>query len=252
MPDLHDALSRLAADAQWPQTPELAAPVRAAIEAQPATPPHSGLRGWWSARRRSRARRPLLAALLALVVGGGVLAAPGTGSGLLERLGLKNATVTKVQRLPATALGRELDLGERVASIAAARRLADFVALRPAALGPPAEVYVDDSVITFVYRSASGQPILFTQVPGSAGRYVQKFVTADTRRVRIAGTPGLLLRGPHVVFFDGAGAGAEPRMQEARLAKNTLMWERDGLLLRLEAEQPVGELVRIARSVRVG
>ncbi len=41
-------------------------------------------------------------------------------------------------------------------------------------------------------------------------------------------------------------------MQEARLAKNTLMWERDGLLLRLEAEQPVGELMRIARSVRAG
>jgi hypothetical protein len=227
--------------------------VRAAIEAQPAAR-QTGLRGWWSARCRSRSGRPLLAALLALVVGGGVLAAPGTGSGLLERLGLKNATVTKVQRLPATALGRELDLGERVASLAAARRLADFAPLRPAALGRPAEVYVDDGVITSVYRSGSGRPILFTQVPGSAGRYVQKFVTADTRRVRIAGTPGLLLRGPHVVFFDGDGdgPGAEPRMQEARLAKNTLMWERDGLLLRLEAEQPAGELVRIARSVRAG
>ncbi len=38
-------------------------------------------------------------------------------------------------------------------------------------------------------------------------------------------------------------------MQEARLARNTLMWERDGLLLRLEAEQPARELVRLARSV---
>jgi hypothetical protein len=251
MPDLnlHDALSRLAADAQWPQTPELAAPVRAAIEAQPVQP--TGLRGWWRARARSRSRRPLLAALVALVVGGGVLAAPGTGSGLLEHLGLRNATVTKVQRLPATALGRELDLGERVASIADARRLAGFAPLRPAALGAPTEVSVDDGVVTFAYVARSERPILFTQVPGSAGRYVQKFVTADTRRVRIGGRPGLLLRGPHVVFFD-SGRGGEPRMQEARLAKNTLMWERDGLLLRLEAEQPVGELVRIARSVRAG
>jgi hypothetical protein len=38
-------------------------------------------------------------------------------------------------------------------------------------------------------------------------------------------------------------------MQETRLAKNTLLWERDGLLLRLEADQPADELVRIARSV---
>jgi hypothetical protein len=88
-------------------------------------------------------------------------------------------------------------------------------------------------------------------VPGSAGRYVQKFVTRDTQRVRIDGAPGLVLRGPHAVFFDPRGAG-ETRVQEARLAKNTLMWERDGLLLRLEAEQPVGELIRLARSVRTG
>ena len=247
VPDrLHDALSRLAAEAQWPPAPELAAPVRAKIEAQPAAP--GGLRGWW--RSRARSRRPLLAALLALLVGGGVLATPGTGSGLLERLGLKNARVTKVDRLPPTVLGRRLSLGERVASPAAAQRLAGFDLLRPAALGAPAEVYVDDGVVTFTYRARSGRPILFTQVPGSAGRYVQKLVRVNTRRVRIAGAPGLLLRGPHVVFFDRGGA--RPRMQEARLAKNTLMWERDGLLLRLEAEQPVGELVRIARSVRAG
>ena len=245
MPErLPAALRRLADDAHWPPTPDLAAPVRAAIE---AAPPPAAAR-WWRRRARSRSRRPLLAALLALLVGGGVLAAPGTGSGLLERLGLKNATVTKLQRLPATALGRRLDLGERVRSPAAAQRLAGFALLRPAALGAPGEVYVDDGVVTFAYRARSGRPILFTQVPGSAGRYVQKFVTRDTRRVRIAGVPGLLLRGPHAVFFDGDGD--QPRIQQARLARNTLVWERDGLLLRLEAEQPVGELVRIARSVR--
>ena len=44
--------------------------------------------------------------------------------------------------------------------------------------------------------------------------------------------------------------GGDTRVQESRLAKNTLMWERGELLLRLEAEQPVGELLRIARSVR--
>ena len=199
----------------------------------------------------SRSRRPLLAALVALVAGGGVLAAPGVGSGLLERLGLRNASVTQVQRLPPAAIGGPLDLGQRY-TLADARRIAGFALLRPAALGAPREVYVDDGVVTFAYRARSGKPILFTQVPGSAGRYVQKFVTESTRRVRIGGRPGLLLRGPHVVFFDDRGdsGGEDPGMQEARLAKNTLMWERDGLLLRLEAEQPARELVRLARSVR--
>lgn len=240
MADLPDALSRLAAETQWPRTPELAGSVRAVIEAQPAAGP--------GPRRRSR--RPLLAALLALVVGGGVLASPGVGSGLLERLGLRNATVQKVERLPPTALGGSLALGERH-TLASARRVAGFALLRPAALGAPREVYVEAGVVTFVYRARSGRPILFTQVPGSAGRYVRKFVTADTRRVRIDGLPGLLLRGPHAVFFDPRGGG-DTRVQEARLAKNTLMWERGGLLLRLEAQQPVGELVRLARSVRAG
>ncbi len=241
MAELHDALTRMAAETAWPATPQLAGSVRAAIEASPACGPVSP--------RRRGGRRPLLAALLALVVGGGVLAAPGVGSGLLERLGLRNATVTQVQRLPPTALGASLALGERH-TLAGARRVAGFALLQPAALGAPREVYVDDGVVTFVYRARSGRPILFTQVPGSAGRYVQKFVTETTRRVRIAGRPGLLLRGPHAVFFDARGG--DTRVQEARLAANTLMWERDGRLLRLEAHQPAGELIRLARSVRAG
>ena len=233
MTDLHEALTRLAADMVWPPTPELGARVRTTIEATP--PPR-------------RSRRPLLAALLALLVGGGVLAAPGTGSGLLERLGLRDAEVTKVQKLPPTSLGRGLDLGERTPP-AGARQAAGFDLLRPAALGAPREVYVDAGAVTFVYRARSGAPILFTQVQGSAEPYVQKFVTADTRRVRIDGVPGLLLQGPHTVFFDDRGRGTT-RVQEPRLSKNTLLWERDGLLLRLEADQPPNELVRIARSVQ--
>ena len=48
MAELHEALTRLAADATWPPTPELAARVRTAIETQPA--PRRGVRG----RRRPR------------------------------------------------------------------------------------------------------------------------------------------------------------------------------------------------------
>jgi hypothetical protein len=236
MAELHDALTRLAADAQWPPTPDLAVSVRAAIEAQPTV------------RRGPRSRRPLLAALVALCVGGGVVGAAGAGAELLERLGLRNASITKVRELPPTALGTRLELGERT-TLSDARRTAGFDLLLPAALGAPREVYRDAGIVTLVYRARSGRPILFTQVPGSAGRYAQKFVTQATRRVRVGGDPGLLLRGPHAVFFDPSGAG-EPRVQEARLAKNTLLWERAGLLLRIEAEQPLGELLRIARSVR--
>lgn len=238
MPDLHDRLERLAADARWPPTPDLAAGVRTAIESMPAPEPAR-----WS---RRRTRRPLLAALLALVAGG-ALAAPGVGSGLLERLGLKGASVTQVRELPPAALGGPLALGDRY-SLADARRIAGYELVRPAALGAPREVYVDGDAVTFVYRARSGRPILFMQLPGSTGRYVQKLVTARARRVRIGGRPGLLLRGRHSVVFERPGGG--PVVAEPRLAKNTLLWERGNLLLRVEAEQPSGELLRIARSVR--
>lgn len=233
---LHDALTRLAADATWPVTPELAGRVRAAIDAEPVP------------QRRRRRRRPLLAALLALVVGGGVLAAPGVGSGLLERLGLRHASIAKVKHLPAIALGQRLRLGERT-TLAAAQREAGVRLLYPAALGSPREIYADrGGVVTVLYRARSGRPILFSQIPGSARGFVQKFVTSDTQRVRIAGAPGLLLQGDHGVIF--AARGGSARYEPPRLAKSTLMWERDGLLLRLEADQPLGELVRIAGSVR--
>ncbi len=158
--------------------------------------------------------------------------------------------MTKVRELPRTGLGEQLRLGERTTP-AAARRAAGAALLRPAALGRPREIYLDDGVVTFLYRARSARPILFTQVPGGAGRYVEKFVTRDTRRVRVGGAPGLLLTGPHAVLF-APSDGGEMRVQQPRLAKNTLMWERDGRLLRIEAEQPLGELLRIARSVRPG
>lgn len=236
MPELHERLEQLAADVRWPATPDLAAGVRQAIESAPEAP-----------AGRLRARRPLLAALLALVVGGGALAAPGVGSELLQRLGLKGATVTQVRVLPPAALGGPLALGTRY-SPADAARVAGYDLVRPAALGDPAEVYADRDAVTFVYRARSGRPILFTQVPGSTRRYVQKFTTGRTRRVQVGGQPGLLLRGRHVVLFDRPGGG-EPVVVEPRLAKNTLLWERGELLLRLEAEQPAAELLRIARSV---
>jgi hypothetical protein len=236
MPDLHERLTQLAADARWPPAPDLAPAVRAAIEAGPAVRER---------RRRWRSRRPLLAALAALVAGG-TLAAPGVGSQLLERLGLRGATVTQVRTLPPARLGGPLALGARH-SLADARRLVDYALVAPAALGAPAEVYVDRDVVAFVYRTRSGAPLLFLQVPGSTQRYIQKLVTQRARRVQVAGGPGLLLRGPHTVLFDRPGGGTV--VAESRLAKSTLLWERGHLLLRLEAEQPAGELLRLARSV---
>ena len=102
--------------------------------------------------------------------------------------------------------------------------------------------------MTFVYRARSGPAD-----PLHAGAGQRPALRAEVRHRRHAAGAdrrgaGLLLQGQHAVFFDDRGRGGATRVQEPRLAKNTLLWERDGLLLRLEADQPAGELVRIARS----
>lgn len=247
MPELEDRLRALAARATWPQDPDLVAPVIAAIRTGAAPAPGGG------ARRPARAtvlrHRLALAtgAGLAVPIAGSLAAGPGVRSDLLERLGLKNATVTRVDRLPATPLGRSLHLGGRV-TLAVAQESAGFPLRRPAALGAPDEVYLDRGVITFLYRTRGARPLLFSQVRGSTGPFIQKLTVESARRVTISGAPGLIIRGPHVVRFEQPGRGG--RDAPARLAATTVLWEPGPLLLRLEGERPAAELLRIARSVR--
>ena len=255
MSELHDRLSALAADAQWPATPDLAPRVRAAIADGVAPAPAKRRGRLWAGRagrgrlRLALARQPaavLVAALLALVVAGLLATAPGVRSALLRTLGLEHAQVTRVERLPQTTLGARLALGERY-TLAAARKRAGFALRRPTALGTPEEVFIDRGAVTFVYGAPSGRLILFQQVPGSARPYIQKFAKVF-RRVDVAGVPGLLVKGQHVTIFDQRPGGR--REERSRLAKTTLLWERDGLLLRLEANLSEEELLGIARSVR--
>jgi hypothetical protein len=197
-------------------------------------------------RERRPAATVLVGAVIALVVAGSLATAPGVRSALLRSLGLEHAQVTRVERLPRTTLGTRLALGGRH-TLAAARKRAGFELRSPATLGTPDEVYIDRGAVTFVYGERSGRLILFQQVPGSARPYVEK-LAQSFERVHVDGVPGLLVKGPHVTIFDQRPGGH--REEPSRLAKTTLLWERHGLLLRLEADLPGKELLRIARSVR--
>lgn len=240
MPEVSYRLRALAADTPWPATPDLAAAVTAAIESSPRAAPGRPPR-----LARSRLPAPALAAaLLAIVLAAGLVAAPGVRSELLERLGLKHATVTRVKRLPPTTLDTRLGLGVRV-SPARARDAAGFELRRPAALGAPDAVYSDRGAVTFTYGVT--RPVLFTQVRGTARPFVSKLVTRTSERVDISGASGLVIEGDHVVIFKPSRGAI--RDSPSRLAATTVLWERDGLLLRLEGERPPSELVRIARSV---
>ena len=214
--ELERRLEALGRDLEWPPTPDLAGAVAAQLrEGGP----------------RRRARRPRLALALALVLAlvpaGGALA---FGDEVLEWLGLASVEVRRAPALPADARRPALaELGTRV-SLAGAEARAGFRPLLPRPLGPPEEVRERDGVVTLVY---DGGAVLLAQLRGRLDRaLVGKTVTPGTEVRRVPG--GFFVSGPEHAYLyrrPSGGVGEDRPF----LAGPTLVVERRGVLLRLEA-----------------
>jgi hypothetical protein len=73
---------------------------------------------------------------------------------------------------------------------------------------------------------------------------------AEIETVRVGDHPGYWISGaPHAVFFVCYDAG-ECREERYRLAGNVLVWERDGITLRLESSLSRADAVTIGESMR--
>lgn len=151
----------------------------------------------------------------------------------------------------------------RVASVEAASREAGFTVLVPSALGPPDEVYVSSTpqvVQAFlVYASRPGIPasaqtgigVLVTEAKGSFDfALLGKLAGPGTKTEQLAvdGRPAIWIEGLHQFFYRTPG-GAFVN-DTVRLSGNVLVWNRDDLLVRVEADLPRDEVVRIASSLR--
>ena len=75
------------------------------------------------------------------------------------------------------------------------------------------------------------------------GGTIEKYVRIEQRveRVEVDGEPGIWVEGRHVVF--------EP-FGLPRLSGNVLLWEQEGLTLRLEGRFTKEQALDLARSVR--
>lgn len=239
MTELERALVELGAELAYPPTPNLVPAVRARIPERPA-------RAW---------RRPVAIALAVLAVAvGAVLAVPQARTAVLKWLGLEGVTIQRVPRLPnVRAVGP--DLGERV-TLVKARKSVPYRVLVPAELPERADVYLHSppppgGEVSLVFRSREGRVLILSQFRGQAVPFIQKSVGPGTRiePVTVVGARGVWLAGrPHtLVYLDSHGT---MRQDTLRLAGNTLLWERGGLLLRLEGLLTKEEALRIARSVR--
>ena len=247
MTELERALVGLGGELAFPETPDLSERVLGRLALEPSEP-----------RRRRRALVLVLAVLAVAVAA--AMAVPQARTAILEFFRLRGATVERVETLPRVPPATEttLDLGRPLPGTRAD-------VLIPAALGPPDAAYADDEDygrrLTLVYEPGPGVPespytgvgILVSEFLGEgATRYVEKLAEAGTRieRLQVGAYPALWLEGgPHIVFFEKEGRVFE---DEGRLAGNTLLVERDEMLVRIEGEISRERAVEIAESLELG
>jgi hypothetical protein len=263
MAELESELTELRV--QWPQTPDIGAVVSERL----AAPEPAGRSP--RALPRVRRRRLLAGALAALLaVGGGLAASPAARSAILEFLGLRGAKIERREPDAPTPPARRADLGAdlglgRAMTLEQARSAAGFSVIVPELdpLGAPDAVYFQDGSpeggrVSLVYgprpgiarAATTGAGVLVTEFRAQATPLIQKSAGATTRvrRLTVDGEPAFFLEGAHgFAFLD---ENDNTTFEDQRLAGNTLLVERAGLLLRIEGDISQAAAVRIARSTR--
>jgi hypothetical protein len=158
--------------------------------------------------------------------------------------------------------GAALGLGQRT-SLVEARTQAGFPLLVPSALGPPDAVYVlNPNQVSLVYGARPGLPAapqaanvgaLFTVYRATIDQQLLfgKGVPPGARveEVRVGESRAFFISGaPHVFFVrDARGQVVDDR---SRLAGNTLLWEQNGLTVRLESALDRDAAMALASTLR--
>jgi hypothetical protein len=251
--ELERALASLGGELAFPETPDVSERVLGRLGAAP------------SSRRRVSRRALVLAFAVLAVALGAAMAVPEARTAILEFFRLRGATVQRVETLPRVPPATEatLDLGRPLPGARTDVKIPEV--LIPEALGPPDAAYAAEEDyglrLTLVYEPGPGVPespytgvgLLVSEFVGEgATRYVEKLADAGTRieRLQVGAYPALWLEGgPHFVFFDKEGRVFE---DEGRLAGNTLLVERNDVLVRIEGEISMERAVEIAESLELG
>lgn len=251
--DLETTLRDVGAHLSYPRTADLLPAVRARIESHET---HGSLVDLL----RSPLRLAPAVATLALLVVATLAFQPVAGEAA-EALGLRGIGLFRVPATPApTAVGPLWPADAREASsVEDASRAVGFRVRVPTAIGEPPLVYVredGDAALALLYwghpeltRRAS---VLVTQVRGSVEtQLLGKSLPPGTRveEVEVNGGPGVWIDGePHEFFY--RAPNGDILIDTVRLAGNVLLWEQDGLLMRIEAQISRDQALRIARSMR--
>ena len=278
--DLARRLHDLGGALEYPDTPDSVFPVRERIA--------TGPRRVRPLRPPIRWQRVLACTLIALILLGALLGAfPSTRRAIAGRLGLRNvalivtavpiptATVppsalptpaASVTPLPAsgTSSALERQLGTP-ATLTAAQSQVNFLVQVPTASGyrTPDAVFVGTPPpggrIALVYRSRPDRPaipdtdiaVLLTEFRGGldAGLVTTGLPSAaGIEAVPVRDAPGYWIAGGIRLFLykDASGAVVQDTI---RTAGNTLLWERNGVVYRMETTLSRDDALRIAASI---
>lgn len=240
--ELELLLNHLGAAVAYPATPPLADAVAARIgeHAPPVPRAHRARVWWWRA-----------AAVAAIAVTVTLVALPGARDAVADLFTVGSVGIVQSTELPDAEVVRSL--GDEV-TLREAGELAGFDVLAPPGDEPDA-VFLDrtgaGTVVTLAYGEGPRLRALITELDGTWSRLVaEKTVGSGTTitAVSVGGAAGLWIEGePHVlVLRDGAG---EIHEDEARLVGDTLVFTRDGVTVRIEADAPLEDVIRIAEAL---
>jgi hypothetical protein len=220
MTDLEQALVALGRELELPPAPDIAASVRGRLEARPR-----------------RSRRLVAVVLLLLVALAVALAVPQARSAILRLFHIRGAEVSIVERLPPAAAP--------TAQLGRPGTLADvpFRVLLPQGRRPDA-VYLAEGGVWLRYGPAAAPRLLVAEFRTGDPWFLKKVAVqgADVRYTSVGGHLGLWIAGPpHRLALPGGAA---------RLAGNTLLWQRGTLTLRLEAGVTLERATELALAFR--
>jgi len=249
--DLERSLRALADHIEMPPERDLSSRVTAALKAAPQP-----RRPWWA--------RPAFAVTALVVLGAGatLVLSASAREAVADLLGIGGVRIEfgEPDDTPAPLRpGEELDLGEATTLDEARKGLPIRV---PASLGAPDAVYVDRTTgtrVSLVYEPEPGVPeseetgvgVLLTQFRSTLEEGLFKKLVDQGVKVRfvtVGGRSAYWIEGRHELLVVDSFGDIVP--DTARLAGNTLIWEVDGITLRLEADIGLRQALEIAESVR--
>lgn len=240
--NLERALAAVGRELDVPETPDLVTAVLAQIGSRSAP------------ARPARRRWALAIALIVVAVLAATLAIPDARSALFRFLSIGGERIEVVDSLPEVPVQEDLalTLGEEV-TLEEARDASSFP-LRELDEPPDRVFRGDRGTVWFLYGSEERPRLLVAQsslrLPMDEGILLKKLAGPGTRVeiVDVDGSPGVFLSGEsHFLFLlDEYGLVVE---DSARLARDVLIWERDGVGYRLEGDIELDEALRVAESL---